>query len=130
MKTNPIHIILKDCIDFLKDVILFVISVISVLCIIPLSLMWSMVKNRLGSLLLSWATSLDQSTNCIGVDIWNAIFRKDKNKCFFGDMDKTISYHLGHNQVEENLSKFGLLVVWFLDKLEKDHCLKAYNNKT
>jgi hypothetical protein len=32
---------------------------------------------------------------------------------------------LGYNQLDGTLSKVGKVLVWILDKVDKDHCIKA-----
>ena len=46
----------------------------------------------------------------------------------FGHPIHTISYCLGDNQLEDNLTKFGHLLCWILDKIDPDHCYKAVVN--
>ena len=42
----------------------------------------------------------------------------------FGDIRETISSVLGKNQEIGNLTSFGWLICYILDRLEKDHCMK------
>ena len=57
--------------------------------------------------------------------LWNLLFIT-KSGVRFGISGKSISYDLGHNQSLGTLSLCGKAMVWVLDKIEKDHCKKAY----
>jgi hypothetical protein len=46
----------------------------------------------------------------------------------FGKVGETISSVLGKNQLDDNLTDTGLVLVNILDFLEKDHCLISINN--
>lgn len=57
--------------------------------------------------------------------LWNKLFiTKDGVK--FGKSGKSISHDLGMNEFNGTLSLLGKAMVWILDKIEKDHCKKAY----
>lgn len=43
----------------------------------------------------------------------------------FGDVRETISSALGKNQRDGTLSKFGKIICWILDSIEKNHCKKS-----
>lgn len=43
----------------------------------------------------------------------------------FGNIGETISSVLGKNQRANTLTKTGECLAWFLDKLDKNHCLKS-----
>lgn len=45
----------------------------------------------------------------------------------FGNIEETISSVLGKNQLSNNLTKFGKVIVWILNKIEKNHCIKSIN---
>ena len=56
----------------------------------------------------------------------NLLIKKDGIK--FERSKYSISYYLGANELNGTLSKWGKLLVFVLDKIDKNHCIKAYNN--
>ena len=57
--------------------------------------------------------------------LWNLIFIT-KSGVRFGISGKSISYDLGHNEALGTLSFCGKAMVWVLDKIEPEHCRKAF----
>lgn len=57
--------------------------------------------------------------------LWNTILVKKNGIQFKGD-GHTISFYLGANQIDGALTKFGKLVAWICDTIEKAHCENAY----
>ena len=53
----------------------------------------------------------------------------EKSQDRFGNIEETISSVLGKNQLSNNLTKFGKVIVWILNKIEKNHCIKSINLK-
>ena len=51
------------------------------------------------------------------------IFEKSPDR--FGNIEETISSVLGKNQLSNNLTKLGKSLVWLLNKIEKNHCIKS-----
>ena len=51
----------------------------------------------------------------------------EKSPDRFGNIEETISSVLGKNQLSGNLTKFGKGLVWLLNKIEKNHCIKSIN---
>ena len=51
----------------------------------------------------------------------------EKSPDRFGNIEETISGVLGKNQLKNNLTKFGKGLVWLLNKIEKNHCIKSIN---
>jgi len=45
----------------------------------------------------------------------------------FGNIEETISGVLGKNELSNNLTNFGKSLVWLLNKIEKNHCIKSIN---
>lgn len=45
----------------------------------------------------------------------------------FGNIEETISSVLGKNQLSNNLTKLGKVIVWILNKIEKNHFIKSIN---
>lgn len=82
---------------------------------------------HIGTYLRNVAFSLDQTGNVMFSDLWNLILiTKDGYK--FGNPDETISSVLGRNQLKGTLTQAGKALVWILDKIEKDHSIKAIGN--
>ena len=82
--------------------------------------------NRLCGYLHGLAYEIDKFLNHQYRSLFGAIWiRQDGYQ--FGNFDQTISYVLGRNQLQGSLTRFGWAVVWILDKIEKDHCIKAVN---
>ena len=59
--------------------------------------------------------------------LWNKTLKKE-NGYKFGAEDETISSALGKNQRDNTLTKTGKKLVWILDKIDKNHCIKSINN--
>ena len=73
------------------------------------------------------AISVDTFGNHAYRATWNLLFRKEGGY-LFGDKRETISSALGKNKRDGTLTKIGFGMCWFLDLLDKDHCLKSINN--
>lgn len=112
----------------MKGFFLFIIAVLSFCVFMPFALLFTMVVHRLDW--LYYAISLDQSMNALGGTFFTWIWLKDRKKTSFGNMDKTLSFHLGENKINGNLNRFGLLIAAFLNAIDKDHVENAYNNGT
>lgn len=72
----------------------------------------------------SFAVDVDRFGNHQFRTLFNAILRKPHGYKF-GDFRETISSVLGKNQRDNTLSRLGKLLVWILDKIDPDHCLKS-----
>jgi hypothetical protein len=48
----------------------------------------------------------------------------------FGNPNETISSALGKNERDKTLLRLGQIMVWILDKLDKDHCKKSISLNT
>ena len=102
----------------------FLLFIIAYILFLPLSLInFCVVKNKKGYFKSS-AINLDK--------FGNREFRTLLNKTLilesgykFGDIKETISGVLGKNQRDETLTKTGLILVWILDKLDKNHAQKS-----
>lgn len=74
------------------------------------------------------AASFDQ-TGCVAYGgFFNWLFLKPGATYLFGNYYETISFVLGWNEREGQLSKTGELMVKILDWLDKDHCKKTLEN--
>lgn len=72
----------------------------------------------------STAVNLDRFGNREFRALFNKVLIKEKGYKF-GDIRETISSVLGKNQRDDTLSKWGKVLVWILDKLDKNHCEKS-----
>lgn len=88
---------------------------------------WSFSFKRLDRQLLSIATSIDASGNVVCKDLFNLALIK-KGGYEFGRRKETISSVLGKNQRDNTLTKTGKFVVFVLDKIEDNHCLKSIDS--
>jgi hypothetical protein len=98
--------------------------IIAYILFLPLSIInFCIVKNKKGYFFSS-ALSLDKYANREFRTLWNLTLR-NKFGYEFGAVNETISSALGKNQRDVTLTKTGKLLVWVLDKLDKNHCLKS-----
>jgi len=77
---------------------------------------------------LDSAITLDRLANREFRTLWNKTLRT-KDGYPFGKIEETISSALGKNQRDGTLSTAGKVLVWILDKLDKNHSIKSINNK-
>ena len=111
----------------MKGFILFLIASISYIVLVPISIIYSIFKGK-GDF-MTYAIRIDQTINSISGVLLDRVFLIDKSIFRFGDMDKTISYNLGKNAEFNNLTKFGRLIVWLLDKIDCNHTKRAYKDE-
>jgi len=103
--------------------ILFILAYVLYL---PLSIVnWLFVKDKSGYFKSS-AINLDKFGNREFRTLLNKVLIIDKGYRF-GNINETISSVLGKNQLTDTLTKSGLILVWILDKIDKDHCFKSIN---
>ncbi len=102
----------------------FLLFLIAYVLFLPLTLInYLVVKNKNGYFKSS-AINLDK--------FGNREFRTLLNKTLkteigyqFGRIEETISGVLGKNERDNTLSKTGKILVWILDKIDKNHCFKS-----
>lgn len=116
-------------ISILLSAILFPIGLLVTFFINLYKRKWELSFKRLDQQLLSIATSVDASGNVICKDLFNITLIKEPGYKF-GNRRETISSVLGKNQVSSTLTKTGLVIVFLLDKTEKDHCFKSIDSLT
>jgi len=115
--------------------ILAFVSLIMAVFLFPLGLLitfvinlykrrWKFSFKRLYRQFLSIATSVYTSGNVICKDLFNLILI-EKGGYQFGNRKETISSALGKNLSDNTLTKAGKFVVFVLDKIEDNHCLKS-----
>jgi hypothetical protein len=81
------------------------------------------VKNKKGYFKSS-AISLDRFGNREFRTLFNKVLILH-NGYQFGDIGETISSVLGKNERDRTLTKAGEILVWILDKLDKNHAFKS-----
>lgn len=74
------------------------------------------------------ASNVDRYGNRDLRKLWNLTLIKGTSIHRFGDINETISMVLGWNQLAGTLTIPGKMLVWILDKIEKDHCRKSIIN--
>jgi hypothetical protein len=106
------------------QILLFVTAYILYL---PLSIInFFFVEDKKGYFLSS-ATNLDKFANREFRTLLNkTLITKDGYK--FGNINETISSVLGKNESTNTLTKTGKVLVWILDKIQKNHAYKSINN--
>lgn len=71
------------------------------------------------------ALSNDQKGNVVYKHLFNAILIKKDSIHKFGHEDETVSSVLGKNQLSNTLTNTGKILVWVLDKLDKNHSINS-----
>lgn len=98
--------------------------IIAYILYIPLSIInWFFVKEKSGYFKSS-AINLDKFGNREFRTLFNKLLILEDG-CKFGNIYETISSVLGRNELKGTLSKTGKVIVWILDKIDKDHCFKS-----
>ena len=72
----------------------------------------------------STAINIDVFANREFRAMWNRLLRK-RHGYNFGEVGETISSALGKNQLNGSLTKLGKCLVWMLDKIDRNHCIKS-----
>lgn len=104
----------------------FLLFIIAYLLYWPLTIInFCYVENKKGYFRSS-AITIDKLANREFRTLWNKTLKKE-NGYKFGAENETISSALGKNQRDNTLTKTGIKLVWLLDKIEKNHCLKSIN---
>ena len=98
-----------------------ILLIIAWILFLPLSIInYFCVKNKKGYFKNS-AINLDKYGNREFRTFFNRFFRTEKGYPF-GNERETISSALGKNERDGTLSKCGKIMVFILDKLDKNHC--------
>jgi hypothetical protein len=91
---------------------------------LPLTLInYCFVKNKKGYFKSS-AISLDRFGNREFRTLFNKVLIL-QNGYQFGDIGETISSVLGKNERDNTLTKTGFILVYILDKIDKNHAFKS-----
>ncbi len=97
---------------------------IAYILFLPLTVInYFMVENKKGYFKSS-AVSLDKFANREFRTLWNKKLRTEFGY-HFGYNEETISSALGKNQQLGTLTKTGKALVWLLDSLDENHCIKS-----
>lgn len=86
---------------------------------------WLFVKDKKGYFKSS-AINLDKFGNREFRTLLNKTLIRE-NGLKFGNINETISSVLGKNERDKTLTKKGKIIVWILDKIDKNHCFKSIN---
>lgn len=113
--------------------ILATIATIILWAILPLAILWALVKSVFGSTKLEKyfyevAFSIDQTGNVICSPLFNSLLKK-KNGYSFGNPDETVSHVLGVNKLQGTLTIIGKIVAGILNLIEKNHVENAAKNE-
>jgi hypothetical protein len=101
-----------------------ILFIIAYILFLPLSIInWFFVKDKFGYFESS-AVNIDKFGNREFRTLFNKILILDDG-CKFGNMEETISSVLGRNELKGTLSNTGKVIVWILDKIDKNHCFKS-----
>ena len=101
-----------------------ILFIIAYVLFLPLSIInWFFVKDKFGYFKSS-AVNIDKFGNREFRTLFNKVLVTGYR---FGNIDETISSVLGKNELANTLTKFGKILVWILDKIDKDHCFKSIN---
>jgi len=103
--------------------LLFLIAVLLFVLAFPIAIIY-ILTDTLFTLLGKIAVSIDMTGNVLLAEPFNDIMIV-KRGYKFGKYGETISAVLGKNQIKETLTPMGKLLVKALDKIEKNHCIKA-----
>ncbi|PKP28670.1 MAG: hypothetical protein CVU01_03720 [Bacteroidetes bacterium HGW-Bacteroidetes-18] len=101
-----------------------ILFIVAYILFLPLTVInYWYVENKEGYFKSS-AISLDKFANREFRTLWNKILRTE-NGHKFGVIEETISSALGKNEQLGTLTKTGKRLVWLLNKLDKNHCVKS-----
>lgn len=101
-----------------------ILFVLAYILYFPLSIInWLFVKNKPGYFKSS-AVNIDKFGNREFRALFNKVLiLKDGYK--FGNINETISSVLGKNKLMYTLSNTGKVLVWILNSIDKNHCIKS-----
>lgn len=103
-------------------------SVILIYLFSPFLIIYSIIVSsslkRVSEHFFTIAVSIDQLGNVIGTDFFNHVMIKEDGYKF-GSPDETISSCIGKNYQTNTLKPLGRSLRFYLDRIEKDHCVKS-----
>lgn len=103
-----------------------VLFIIAYLLFLPITIFNALNVKKKGYLRDS-AVNLDRYANREFRFSLNKYLILEKSPDRFGSIEETISSVLGKNQLSNSLTKFGKVICWILNKIEKNHCIKSIN---
>jgi hypothetical protein len=115
--------------------LLYVISIVLYLVLLPVNLIVVLIKysknkgffNSLSGYFRVNAVSVDRFGNSAYRTLFNlTLINKDGYQ--FGSKCETISSVLGKNQLAGTLSRCGKVIVYILNKIQKNHCILSIEN--
>jgi len=101
-----------------------ILFLIAYILLLPLTIVNFFFVDEKSGYFKSTAINIDKFANREFRSMWNKVLIKN-NGYQFGDETETLSSALGKNERDETLTAFGKVLVWILDKIEKNHCIKA-----
>ena len=104
-----------------------ILFLIAYLLLLPLTFInYAVVAHKSSSkgYFRSTAVNIDRFGNREFRALFNKVLIKE-NGYRFGDIRETISSVLGKNQRDNTLTKTGKVLVWILDLIDKNHCVKS-----
>lgn len=105
----------------------FALFITAYILLLPLTIINYLVvarKNKETGYFRSTAVNIDRFGNREFRALFNQVLITEPGYQF-GDIRETISSVLGKNERDGTLSKNGKILVFILDKLDKDHCKKS-----
>lgn len=115
---------MKTIKNIFLGLILFLIAIILFLPLTIINFVVVAFKGKAEGYFMSSAINLDRYGNYEFRSLFNLILKKNGGY-EFGDFRETISSVLGKNQRDNTLSKTGKILVFILDRLDKEHCKKS-----
>jgi hypothetical protein len=101
-----------------------ILFLIAYILLLPLTIInFFFVDNKKGYF-KSTAINIDKFANREFRALWNKLLIV-KHGYQFGDERETLSSALGKNERDNTLSIYGKILVWILDKIDKNHCIKS-----
>lgn len=111
-------------IEFLKGLELYLIAFILFLTLSVVNFLMVLFRGKAKGYFMVSAVNLDRFGNSEFRTLFNLTLKK-KNGYEFGNFQETISSVLGKNERDGTLSKTGKVLVWILNKIDKNHCQKS-----
>jgi len=111
----------------LIKIFVFLITVVVGLLLIPLGILVGLLSFRydVRRYVRGVGLSLSQLLNTTSARLLTALCTGSGGMCF-GNPDVTTSAVLGWNQAHGTLLPVGEFLIWWLNILDSEHCLKAY----
>lgn len=120
---------IKSILKFILEAIIFVVAWILILPITLINIVAVAFKYKsIRGYFLSTASSIDRWGNREFRTLWNLVLINKYSNNHFGSIEETISSVLGKNQRHKTLTLLGKILVFILDKLDKDHCKESIND--